>query len=78
LKHESDGTEITPDLFRDFRDPVDGKAFEIDLESRIIRCRDCNMKADPPDPTTPPPPKAGYFSIGDDQLLNVPRWKPAK
>ena len=78
LKHERDGTEITPDLFRDFRDPVDGKPVDIDLESRIIRCRGCNMKADPPDPTSPPPPKAGYFSIGDDQLLIVPRWKPAK
>lgn len=78
LKHERDGTEITPDLFRDFRDPVDGKPVDIDLESRIIRCRGCNMKADPPDPTSPPPPKAGYLSIGDDQLLIVPRWKPAK
>ena len=78
LKHERDGTEITPDLFRDFRDPVDGKPLEIDLESRIIRCRGCNMKADPPDPTSPPPPKAGYFSTGDDQLLIVPRWKPAQ
>ena len=78
LKHERDGTEITPDLFRDFRDPVDSKPVEIHRAARIIRCRGCNMKADPPDPTSPSPPKAGYFSIDDDQLLIVPRWKPAK
>ena len=78
LKHERDGTEITPDLFRDFLDPVDGKPLEIDRESRIIRCRGSNMKADPPDPASPPPPKAGFFSVGDDQLLIVPRWQPAK
>ena len=78
LKHERDGTEITPDQFRDFRDPVDGKPLEIDREARIIRCRGRNMKAGPPDPRSPAPPKAGYFSIGDDQALIVPRWKPAK
>ncbi|MCX6876397.1 MAG: hypothetical protein NTW21_21690 [Verrucomicrobia bacterium] len=78
LKHERNGTEITPELFRDFLDPVDGKPLEIDRESRIVRCRGCNLKADPPDPTSPPAPKAGYLSTGDDQLLIVPRWKPAK
>jgi len=78
LKYERNGTEITPELFHEFRDPVDGKPLEIDRESRTIRCRGLNMKADQPDPISPPPPKAGYFSIGDDLLLVVPRWKHTK
>ena len=78
LKYERNGTGITPELFHDFRDPVDGKPLQIDREARTIRCRGLNMKADQHDPTSPPPPKAGYFSIGDDLLLAVPRWKSAK
>lgn len=71
-------SETNPYHFREFCDPVDGKPGEIDRESQIIRCCGFTMKADPPDPTSPPPAKAGYFSLGDVQLPIVRRWKPTK
>lgn len=75
LKRERNGLDVTADTFKEITNPISGRALDIDLDRRVIRCRGWDGKAAPVNTNKLNP---GFHDEQDDFLLVVPRWKERK
>ena len=75
LKRERDGLDVTAGSFKELTDPIGGEPLDIDLERRVIRCREWDGKAAALNPENLKP---GFHIEEDDFILVVPRWKDRK
>jgi hypothetical protein len=75
LKRERNELDVTADSFKKLTDPISGEPLDIDLERRVIRCREWDGKAAALNLENLKP---GFHIEEDDFILVVPRWKDRK
>ncbi len=78
LNQERNGLDVTAGTFKEITNPISGRAFDIDLDRRVVRCRGWDNKASPmTDGKMEPGFQAAVYE-SDDYILAVPRWKERK